>query len=662
MNFSERMRLPLFCVIALMIIYSAYFSALSIQRQDTFRTHKADMGQMDQAMWNTLHGNILQDTRPEGYNAPRLTDHVEPIFLAVPLVFLISDHINALFILQSIVIALGALPIFWIAQRRLKSDWAGVIFAAMYLLFPALQAANLAEFHAITFAPAPLMLMYNYGQERAWKRFVLFALIALAVQEEIALLVFTMAIYFAVQSTVNSRQSPDKSITLHVSRITFQIRLLPLAIAFLSFIWFLVAVFVIVPHFAPAGRSVYVGGRYPWFSANPFKLIQAAPDIIASILIPEKLTYVLGLLASAGVIAIFDPVALLVGAPPFVLNLLSSYDAMYSGTYHYSAPVAPYFVLAAIGGTAWLVDRIRHTPRFAAIRHTLAFVLAPVFFIALGYQIVAGYTPIGGQFFSQSAQVTPHQQLFDRFAQQIPPQVKVSTMGALFPHLSHRPVIYLFPTVLDAEYILLDVSQANTANPIDFVTNYRAALDQGFGIKDALDGYILLQRGLAQKTLPDGFYLFLQSCSCTQFQNPIQIDFENKLRLVGYDVKQDDWQRVYLRLYFQRLPGMDNNFAIYPFFPDANGNPRADAHLPDLMFPFWYPTLNWTADEIVAIETTPIDVGARAKIGLGVFFGSSWDNAEFYLKPNTTAPISADGRWVSLGEIARDGKMYKVNK
>ncbi len=186
-----------------MIAYSVYFSALSIQRHDSFRTHASDMGQMDQALWNTLQGNILQDTRPSGQNLPRLTDHVEPIFLVIPLVFLIYDGIESLFVIQSIALALGALPIYWIARRRLGNEWTAVIFASLYLLFPALQAANLAEFHAVTFAPAPLMLAFNYGEERAWKRFAFFALVALGVKEDIALLVLAMALYFSFRFQIS---------------------------------------------------------------------------------------------------------------------------------------------------------------------------------------------------------------------------------------------------------------------------------------------------------------------------------------------------------------------------------------------------------------------------------------------------------------------------
>lgn len=633
-----RKQYGLLIVLALMIAYSAYFSALSIQRHNTFRTYASDMGQMDQALWNTLHGNLLQDTRPDGRNLPRLTDHVEPIFLVIPFVFLIYDGIESLFVVQSIAIALGVLPIFWIARRKLQSDWAGVAFAAIYLLFPALQAANLTEFHAVTFAPAPLMFAYNYGQERAWKRFAFFALIALAVKEDMALLVLTMGIYFALK---NLFQVSSFKLLKPATWGLRQIEWYPAIISVIALAWFLIALYVIIPHFSPRGESVYIGGRY----SNP------PLALLAGIFIPEKIAYVLKLFASVGFLAILDPVSLLVGSPSLILNLLSSYEAQYSGTYHYSAPVASYFVLAAIGGAATLKSKVK-SQKLKVIASASALI------IALGYHLIAGYTPIAGEFFLP--ETTQHHKNLTRFVNQIPRYAKVSTTTTLFPHLSHRPVLYRFPTILDAEYILLDVSQANITNPVDYRENYLSALKAGFGVRDALDGYILLQRGATQKELPDGFYTFLRTCVCTIAQQRVEIDFENKVRFIGYDVRQDDWQRVYLRTYWTRLPGLDNNFALFPFYPDETGAPRADAELPSLTMQFWYPPLRWQDDEMIIADTLPIDAGARAKIGIGVFFGATWDTAEFYLAPKTAAPVSADGRWALVGELVRDGKKYRV--
>ncbi len=636
---NRKSKIPLLTVLALMLAYSAYFSALSIQRHHTFRTYASDMGQMDQALWNTLHGYWLEDTRPSGVQMPRLTHHVELIFFVIPLVFLLYEGIESLFVVQSIAIALGALPIFWIARRTLQNAWLGVLFAAMYLMFPALQAANLAEFHAITFAPAPLLFAYHYGAERAWKRYALFSLIALAVKEDVALLVFAMAVYFAVRLKVKKQKA--KLLTFNFELLT--LNRVPILIAALALVWFWLTVFVIIPYFQPRGELPYVD-RYP----------RDVLALLARLIEPGRIEYLLKLLASVGFLALLDPIPLLVGLPSLLLNLFSQYEAQYSGTYHYSAPVAPYFVLAAIGGAKRILDFRFQISDFGKHVVILGFI------IALGYHAVAGYTPIGGEFVWH--EVTPHHRLLARLTAQIPREVPVMTTNTLFSHVSHRRVVYRFgqlPVPPDTQFILLDVSQART-NPVDYVQHYRDALAQGFGIRDAVDGYILLQRGLTRRDLPDEFFDFLRAH--TPPQHRLEIDFEDKLRFLGYDVAQDDWQRVYLRLYWTRLAGLDNNFALFPFYPDENGAPRADAQLPDLMFPFWYPTLKWKEGEVIVVETVPIELGARAKIGLGVFFGATWDTAEFYLTPRTTAPISSDGRWVLLGEIARQGKQYVVVK
>lgn len=648
-------RYGLLIVIALIIVYSAYFSAYSIQRHNTFRTHAADLGQMDQALWNTLQGRFLEDTKPDGRQATRLTDHVEPIFLVVSLSYLIYDGVEAILVLQSIVIALGALPIYWIARRRLQNDWPAIVFAAIYLLFPALEAANLAEFHAVTLAPAPLLFAYNYGQERAWKRFALFALIALAVKEEIALLVLAMAAWFAMKDMF---QVPDFKFLKPRTWGWKRINAYPTLIALFSLAWFFVTVFLIVPRFSPGGRSVYIG-RYTCASQALNNWSTAIPQVIGCVLIPEKIAYVLQLLASAGFIALLDPMVLLIGAPSLILNLLSSYAAQYSGTYHYSAPVAPYLALAAIGGAGAASDFL--VRRFPIARgRALAVVVVPVFAVALAYHTVAGYTPIGGEFFWP--EMTPHQQLLARFADQIPRDATVSTTASLFPHISHRRFLYRFPIINDVEYILLDVSQAMTTNPIDYRVNYLDAVKQGFGILDAADGYILLRRNLKQTDLPDTFYDFLRARGA-QPQQHIVVDFEDKIRFLGFDVRQDDWERVYLRTYWTRLPGLDdNNYALFPFYADDNGAPREDAALVPLLIHFWYPTSRWKDGEVLIADTLPIDVGPRAKIGVGVFFGATWDTADRRLPPKTSAPISTDGTWTMVGEIARIGKRYQVVK
>ncbi len=93
---------------------------------------------------------------------------------------------------------------------------------------------------------------------------------------------------------------------------------------------------------------------------------------------------------------------------------------------------------------------------------------------ALAYQVAEGFTPIGGEFRRGPSQgwpqVTAHQRLLTRFVERISVDAAVSTTPALYPHLSHRQYIYIFPTIGDADYVLVDVAGTTDMHPNDVKT------------------------------------------------------------------------------------------------------------------------------------------------------------------------------------------------
>lgn len=666
MKSPTRDRIPLIVVWLLILTYGIYFSALSIQRHRAFLTHASDLGQIDQAIWNTLQGHLLEQTKATGVQNIRLSDHVEPIFVPLSLVFLVYDNVEALLIFQSFAIALGALAVFWIACRRFApfgtsrsvsgigaqgrafQQWVAVGFSALYLLFPALEAANLAEFHAVTLAPAPLLFAYHYGTEKAWGRFVLFSILALAVKEEIALLVFTMAVWFAVMGSGSGRTTSEqlRFAFRHPSSV---VRLTPpFLMAMLAAAWGFLTVFVIIPHFNTLGRSPYTC-RYV--------IGEDCRQTLPGLFLGARLGYLGELLSSAGWVALFDPISLLLGLPLIALNVLSNFPAQYSGTYHYSAPIAPYMILAAIGGSArlaaWLEKRKQGTsPR-------LAFVVVPVFIIAVAYHAAAGYTPIGGAFVWPD--ISPHNQLFARFGDQIPAGATVSTTASLNPHLSHRRVLYRYLNVQDAQYVLLDVSESATSNPIDFRVVYNALVDaKAFGVVDAADGYVLLQRGAHPQSLPDDFFTTFRANGRAP-SYPVTIDFGDAVRFLGFDAVTDQYGRGSVRMYWQPLRPMDKNYNLYLFYADSEGEPRQDITLPPTLL-FWYPTSMWRPDETVVGGTVPLDLGPRARLGLGVVAGSDWENTDARLPARLagsgTLPTFDDSTWVELGTLVKEGGKY----
>lgn len=636
----------------LIFAYGIYFSALSVRRHRAFLTNASDLGQIDQAVWNTSQGRALEFTRRTGEQSVRLTDHVEPLFVLISPVFYLYDSVEALLILQSFVIAIGALAVFWIAHAKLapiagRVEWhapfAGVLFAAMYLLFPALQAANLAEFHAVTFVPALVLFMYHFGLEKKWGWFAVLALWTLMVKEEVALLVVMMGGYFAI---VDFRFLIADWKTLPARFLAYlkSAPRVPMFFAALGVVWFVVTVFVIIPQFNTLGRSPYTC-RYV--------VSEDCPEVVRGLLLPERLRYLAQLFASSGFVSILDPISLLLGSPLILANVISNYPAQYSGTFHYSAPVVPYFVLAAIGGSAWLTRKLQGR----GIANAFVTVVGAAFVLALGYHLVAGYTPVAGAY--TFPEITARNELFAKFAAQIPPGAKVSTTPSLHPHLSHREYLYRYPVVEDADYVMLDVNESDRGIPSEFRVRYNELLDEGFGVVDAQDGYVLLRRNAPPQNLPDDFYTLFRAPNAKP-QFPAQIDFGGKVRFLGYDIAENQYGRPYLKTYWQRLQPLDKNYYLFPFLADEEGAPLADFNFPMTVL-FWHPSAAWKQDEIVVGKTLPLDWGERVKIGVGVVDGFDWNDKDSRLKVERVEPSNlkvVDGTWVALGEFVKQGSEY----
>src|ERR1700758_4053457 len=88
----------------MMLIYVIIMGHLAVLRYDTFTSTAFDIGNMDQAIWNTLHGRFFQFTNQgdNWYGPPtRLAQHVEPIIIPLSLLYLIRSDPRTLLIFQT---------------------------------------------------------------------------------------------------------------------------------------------------------------------------------------------------------------------------------------------------------------------------------------------------------------------------------------------------------------------------------------------------------------------------------------------------------------------------------------------------------------------------------------------------------------------------------
>ncbi len=617
--------LPRYLLWLLVVAYAAFFSACSLQRHASFHTYAADLSYFDQPLWNTAHGRFMERTLHDR-QVPRMTDHLEPILIPISLLYYLWDDAAMLLVVQSVALALGAVPAYWIARDALArrpgcsqggapgaaepfTAWAALAFALAYLMFPALQAANLADFHADPLIVAPLLCAFHYSVQRRYRLMWAWALVAMLVKENLPSLTFMLGLYLALDEILALVRRHRSAGPGSPPRHLFTPRLRHgLVLMGLSLFWLYVAMFLIV---GPIARSfygsegpVYLEARYTGLEGGLFGLLKGAVAMLREL---ARLEYLKGLLAPVGWLALLAPEYLLLGLPVLVANTFSNYPGQFSGAQHYSAPLAPALIVAAAYGARRLSSL---AGRLSARGKQFAAVLIPIWLLAwsLGYHAGHGWTPLARDFVWP--EVTAHHRLLARFAAQIPPEAALSTTPPLHPHLAHRRVIYTFPIVADADYVLVDVAGVTDMHPNDVHSTLLRLMTSGeFRLVDAADGYILLARGQAPSAgmpeLPDAFYDFARAGARAPTY-PLDIRFGSQIRLLGYDLVDDPrWRLTRFRFYWQAEGPLPADTAISFQVVTPAGQVVDDTAIRPMPALLWYPPARWAAGEKVVTESIP---------------------------------------------------------
>lgn len=596
-----RLRFALYTLVLASVLT---FSALALRRHAAFLTHGYDLGNVDQALWNTAQGRVLDFTNMAPLKN-RLALHVEPILLFFVPFYALGAGPEVLLIAQAVVVALGALPAYWLAKERLDSDYAGLTFAATYLLFPALESGLLFDFHAVTLA-APLFLFALHALEKGrLGRFWLFGLLAVACKEEIGLTWCALGLYLLVARR-DLRNGP--------------------AMALSGLGWFALCLLVIQP--AAAGGNIHLG-RYSWLGDGLVDValaIVSRPGLVWQHLWAEAglLDYLWKLLAPVAFLPLAAPGILLAAVPSLLANLLSADPFMWRAEeFHYAAPAVPFVLAAAING----IEKIsniklqisnRNAPRLSFDICHLKFVICILLLgVSLVYHYYRGYSPLARPF--HWPEVTPHHALAQEIAGQITPGAALLAQIDLNPHVGHRQTLYQdFAWVDDADEVFLDVSSLANKDDVHSFIKDRLLGGGDFGPVAARDGYLLLRRGAAQKALPEEFYTFAWA-EAGGAEYPLVADFGDALRLVGFDLKFYREEEVVPVLYWQALRPLERDYRLNLYLLDEDGAPigATDVEQPTTV---WLPTSRWMVGKTVrvAMDTLPWYTRDKESYGLAV--------------------------------------------
>ncbi len=381
------------------ILYTLIFSGISLWKYDVLRYNARDLAIYNQVTWQlSSKGSILRQAQDDNNVMPKtdklinritdklyssiqghnyLGDHFEPILLLIAPLYALFPDPRTLLILQTLALALAAWPLFLISQNVTKSlshridesenqkteklktekliNWLPAVVGVLWLLHPAVQNANLFEFHSLSFAPLFLFFLFYYWLKIKESKtdklknctlFTLFLLLSLCVREDVALITFLFGVIvfskqlkqaLAIQKPSAAHMSMVPPKADHVgeaersralARLTrvfaidnLRTLLMPFIVTVTSAAWFVLALSIIA-HFSPSlGYQFRI--YYEWIPQLG-SLGALIKGIISHVITLQNFEMLIGLLLPLLFLPFLKPKWLLLAFPSLAAITLSS--------------------------------------------------------------------------------------------------------------------------------------------------------------------------------------------------------------------------------------------------------------------------------------------------------------------------------------------------
>jgi len=411
-------------LVLLLLLYNAVFSAVSVLNFRNFGMSAFDVGIHAQAIWKLSTGRGLFNTVR---GLPIWGDHCWFIMLLYTPLYWFVPRVETLLVLQSLGLALGALPLAAIVLRRKGGSLAAIVFTMAWLLSPALQNMNLENFHPEVLAAPFLLWSVERADAMKWRGYWIAIGAALLCKEDVALTTFMLGFW-----------------------VFFKNRRAGILTMFISLAWFLLCMKVFLPYFNDHGFFRFQNGY--WFSR--FWQHKLDPGFYWSAITQAgTLMYAWQLGLPLLFLFLLQPLLAAAALPAFMVNVLSGNDYLISIDYHYNFQTLPMLFGASALSYSWLLQKTRDNPFPAYI--ILAGILAASVWAnekwsLLPVKNIRARVSSQVKFFKESGA----EQRFLKFVALLPrdPDVPIAVSHNLLPHLAHRSKVYMFPNPFRPQY------------------------------------------------------------------------------------------------------------------------------------------------------------------------------------------------------------------
>lgn len=318
----------------MVLLYALYFSVRTVGVHNGLGTSAYDFGLYDQGIWLMSRGHSPFVTLM-GRNL--FGDHSSFILvLLIPLYWVFSST-ALLFVVQSIVVAIGALPVYWFSRQRLRSEPLAAAMAGVYLLHPSISWTNLENFHPDAALGTLVAFAIWAAYAGKWRWYWVAVVLALSVKEDVAFVLAPLGLWVALKA--------DKKRGL----ITSLASLFTMALMFLVVMRSFTGVAFRNSWRIPFGG---IGGLLKTALTQPTKLISYLWS-------EDRPTYVWQMLAPVGFVFLYEPSLALVGFVMLASNVVSTFWYQHQIQYHYSIIIVPCIVM----GTVWALGKFSRPAR-----------------------------------------------------------------------------------------------------------------------------------------------------------------------------------------------------------------------------------------------------------------------------------------------------------
>lgn len=472
------------------LTYIIVFSSHMLSKHYGFATFAWDLGIFDQSFFSTAYKGKLLYSTPELYQNPSgsyFGSKFSPILLVLLPFYMMAPNAGTLLVLKTILLALAAIPLFYLTESVSGDKRAGIFVALSYLLYPGLHGANNFDFQQQAFIPLILFSLTYFLVKRRWKWYSLFLVFSNMITEHVSIIVLLFSIYYLYGDIVKPVSKNDTLVnrrnllifSLILSGFSFfiskQIRLLyPVNHDFIDY-------YQASSTFEALEFDKDILYLPLFLLQNPDKLINAISyDFL------YKFLYMIFLLAPLLLIPFKSKLifGIIVLSAPF---LISNYRPYYLLGSHYALYLLPFTFLGLIEGLInrklIIYDKNTEIKILNLSSDTRSVLMVSVIF-ALSLSPLSPFSSIISKsspilWYAEEYQNEAYTDSLHELIDLVPDESSILVQNNIFPHVSNRINSYVLPVIFDpsvedylksyidnqldrCEYILLDLENYDT--------------------------------------------------------------------------------------------------------------------------------------------------------------------------------------------------------